>query len=73
MPCVGSSSRALSPPARIRRDMTAPRPGVPAGAQSYSRLRLTCRRHPRQLRDARASFQVADGRMTASALAFSTW
>jgi hypothetical protein len=55
---------------RASRDTTSPRPGsVPAGAKSG-----TGRKGPaRQLRDASASFQVADGRMTAAALAGSGW
>jgi hypothetical protein len=48
-----------------------PRPGEPAGAEDHSTVRLV--RRGRQLSDARAEFQVADGRMTASALAFSGW
>ncbi|GGV67469.1 hypothetical protein GCM10010261_60390 [Streptomyces pilosus] len=43
-----------------------PRPGaVPAGADPFD--------GERQLRDASASFQVADGRMTSAALAGSGW
>lgn len=47
---------------------TRPCPGrrTPAGARSYSY-------RTGQLSEPSAAFQVADGRMTASALAFSGW
>lgn len=55
-------------PARPATDTAPPRPGVvPTGAEPWSLVRI------RQPREARASFQVADGRMTAAALAGSGW
>lgn len=50
-------------------DMTPPRPGgAPVGAEVAGRYGLVG-----QLSAASASFQVADGRMTAAALAGSGW
>jgi hypothetical protein len=48
---------------------SAPAGQVPTGAES----RGACGRPGRQLRDASASFHVAEGRMTAAALAGSGW
>jgi hypothetical protein len=57
-------------------DGSAPAGGLPVGAEGRGTLALRtsgpeC--HPGQLREARASFQVADGRMTSAALAGSGW
>ncbi len=53
---------------------TAPRPknrgAAPAGTQPVG---AAASKHLRQLRDASAAFQVAEGRMTAAALAGSGW